>query len=110
MIGSAFKKFAKQHGMKIARGVAYGSFYGYAATFIEGAGWKAIVVSTHFPDPNKRDTFRTMLAQSNLTNQYRVAYLEIMENELVIRFQDAPGTMKKDRCLLPVVLPAIKRV
>ncbi len=108
MIGSAFKKFAKQHGMKIARGVAYGSFYGYAATFIEGAGWKAIVVSTHFPDPNKRDTFRTMLAQSNLTNQYRVAYLEIMENELVIRFQDAPGTMKKIDAFCQWFFPQLK--
>lgn len=95
MIGSALKKFAKRHDMKIARGVAYGSFYGYAATFCEGAGWKRIVVSTRFPEPAKRDAFRTLLAQSNLTTQYRVTYLDIMENGVVIQFSDNPGTMKK---------------
>ena len=95
MIGSGLKKFAKQHGMKVTRGVAYGSFYGYAVTFDEGAGWKRIVVSTRFPDPAKRDAFRTAMAQSNLTAQYRVRYLEIMENGLVVYFSDNPGTMKK---------------
>ncbi len=95
MIGSGLKKFAKQHGMKIARGVAYGNFYGYAATFCEGAGWKSIVLSTRFPDPAKRDELRTALAQHNLTTQYRVKSLEIFEDGIGILFLDNPGTMKK---------------
>ena len=95
MIGSGLKKFAQQHGMKIARGVAYGSFYGYAATFCEGSGWKRIVVSTRFPDPAKRDALRTALAQQNLTTQYRVKSLEIFDDGIVILFLDNPGTMKK---------------
>ncbi len=108
MIGSGLKKFAKQHGMKIARGVAYGDFYGYAATFEEGAGWKSIVVSTRFPDPDKRDAFRTVLAQSNLTIQYRVKYLEIMENGIIIRFLDNPGTMKRIDTFCQWFFPQLK--
>lgn len=95
MIGSGLKKFAQQHSMKIARGVAYGSFYGYAAAFCEGSGWKRIVVSTRFPDPTKRDALRTALAQCNLTTQYRVKSLEIFEDGIGILFLDNPGTMKK---------------
>lgn len=95
MIGSGLKKFAQQHGMKIARGFAYGSFYGYAATFCEGSGWKRIVLSTRFPDPAKRDALRTALAQHNLTTQYRVKSLEVFEDGISILFLDNPGTMKK---------------
>lgn len=95
MIGSGLKKLAQQHGMKIAHGVAYGSFYGYAAAFCEGSGWKRIVVSTRFPDPIKRDALRTALAQHNLTTQYRVKSLEIFEDGIGILFLDNPGTMKK---------------
>lgn len=95
MIGSGLKKFAKQHNMKIARGIAYGSFYGYAATFCEGSGWKRIVVTTRFPDPAKRDDLRAAMAQHNLTTQYRVKSLEILEDGIGILFMDTLGTMKK---------------
>lgn len=89
------KKFAQQHGMKIAHGVAYGSFYGYTATFSEGGGWKRIVVSTRFPDPDKRVALRTAMTQQNLATQYRVKTLEIFEDGIDIQFLDNPGTMKK---------------
>lgn len=95
MIGSVYKKFAKQHNMTVAHGVAYGNFYGYASTLCEGAGWKAIVISTRFQDLEKRDAFRKELAQQNLTSQYRVRSLEIVENGIHIIFTDNPGTMKK---------------
>lgn len=95
MIGQGLKKYAQQHGMKIARGVAYGSFCGYAATFCEGSGWKRIDVSTRFTDPAGRDALRTALAQQNLATQYRVKALEIFEDGICIVFLDNPGTMKK---------------
>ncbi len=107
MIGSGLKKFAKQNGMKIARGVAYGSFYGYAATFCEGSGWKRIVVSTRFPDPAKRDALRAALAQQNLTTQYRVKSLEIFEDGIGILFLDNPGTMKKIEAFCQWVFPQL---
>ena len=50
MIGSGLKKLAKENGMKIDSGVAYGSLGGFAATLSEGAGWKQIVFSTRFMD------------------------------------------------------------
>ena len=95
MIGSAFKKFAKNHDMKIARGVAYGNFYGYATTFSEGSGWKRIVVATRFPEPARQDALRLAMAQYNLMTQYRVKSLEVLQDGIAILFLDNPGTMKK---------------
>ena len=50
MIGSGLKKLARENGMSIASGVAYGDFRGYAATFSEGSGYKLLAVTTKFPD------------------------------------------------------------
>lgn len=95
MIGPGLKKFAKQNDLKIAHGVAYGNFHGYAATFCEGADWKRIVVDTRFTNPDKRDALRAAMARENLTTQYRVQFMDIRENGIVIWFLDRPGTMKK---------------
>ena len=39
MIGSGLKKYALENGLKVAQGVGYGSFRGYAATLSEGSGY-----------------------------------------------------------------------
>ena len=51
MIGSGLKKFALENGLKVAQGVGYGNFRGYAATLSEGSGYKMIVLTTKFTDP-----------------------------------------------------------
>ena len=38
MIGSALKKMARENGMTVQGGVAYGSLRGFAATLSEGSG------------------------------------------------------------------------
>ena len=53
MIGSVYKKFAKENGLKVAKGVAYGSLRGYASTLSEGIGYKQIQIVTIFPDMEK---------------------------------------------------------
>lgn len=50
MIASGLKKLAKEYGMSVDKGIAYGSLGGFAATLSEGAGYKLIVFSTHFDD------------------------------------------------------------
>jgi len=95
MIGTGLKKLAEQHGMRVAQGVAYGNFYGYAATFCEGSGWKRIVVTTRFPEPGKRAQLQETMAQYNLSREYRVKTLDIFDDGISIFFLDNPGTMKK---------------
>ena len=57
MIGSGLKKLAKENGMTIAKGIAYGSLRGYAASLSEGAGWKQIVFATAINDSGKKTQF-----------------------------------------------------
>lgn len=57
MIGTALKKLAKENGLHTSNGVAFGDFRGYATTFWEGAGYKAMCISTKCPDPAASDNF-----------------------------------------------------
>ena len=95
MIGSGLKKLARQHNMPIDSGVAYGSYYGYAAMLHEGSGWKAIVVSCTFPDGQRMAQLQAMLDDRNLRKEFRILQLTLAPNGIHIQFHDTPGTMKK---------------
>ena len=49
MIGSAYKKYAKEKGLMVSGGVAYGSLGGYAVTLCEGGGVKNRAVTKKDP-------------------------------------------------------------
>ena len=95
MIGSNFKKFAAENGLKVASGVAYGDLRGYAATLSEGSGWKMIAISTKFPEFAQKDAMMAELDGLNLQKDYRINQLSFMDDGIVINFLDNPGTMGK---------------
>lgn len=107
MIGSALKKLANENDMKIAQGVAYGAFHGFAATLSEGAGYKLIVVTTKFPDAEKRVALEDQMGQHNLMKEFRVQNLAFMEDGVIINFYDNPGTMKKLRAFVDYFFPLL---
>jgi len=107
MVGSALKKLAKQNGMKIDRGVAYGSIKGYAATLSEGAGWKQIVFSTAIADSVKKTEFMDAVGAVDVTKQYRVQKLGITARAIQVTFLDNPGTMKKIGAFLDWFIPLL---
>lgn len=95
MIGSGLKKLAKENGLKVAQGVAYGNLRGYAVTLSEGSGYKQIVITTKFSDPAKLQELQAVLNQRNLSREFRVQNLQFMTQGIQIVFVDNPGTMKK---------------
>lgn len=107
MIGSAYKKLAKQNGMKIDRGVAYGSLRGYAATLSEGAGWKQIVFATAIADSVKKTEFMDAVGAVDAAKQYRVQKLGITAKAIQVTFLDNPGTMKKINAFLDWFIPLL---
>ena len=107
MIGSAYKKLAKQNGMKIDRGVAYGSLRGYAATLSEGAGWKQIVFATAIADSVKKTEFMDAVGAVDAAKQYRVQKLGITAKAIQVTFLDNPGTMKKINGFLDWFIPLL---
>lgn len=109
MIGSGLKKLAKENGMKIANGVAYGSLRGFAATLSEGAGYKKIVFAVTFPDNANRVALADQLSVSNIRSQYRVTNLSMGNQALFVTFHDTAGTMKKIREFLDFFIPMLEQ-
>lgn len=109
MIGSAFKKLAAEYGMKVDRGVAYGSLQGYAATLCEGSGWKRIVFSTSFVDPVKKTVFMDAIQAVNVQKEYRVINLSVAPDGILVDFQDTIGTMGKIKAFLDWFLPLLQQ-
>jgi len=95
MIGSGLKKLAQQYGMTVSNGVAYGALMGYATTFSEGAGYKAIYISSRLTEPGQHEALLADANAVNIKKEYRVQDLVVYPNSTQIVFLDNPGTMKK---------------
>ena len=95
MIGTGLSKLAKENGMYIDGGVAYGSLMGFATTLSEGAGWKRIDIATRFADPSQATALQTAVNAVDVRKEYRVEQLTITPKVISIIFHDNPGTMKK---------------
>lgn len=108
MIGSGLKKLAKEYGMNVDKGVAYGSLGGYCATLYEGSGWKRIDFATTVADPVKLTQLQTQLNGVDLRKEYRVMDLQITPKTLCVVFLDNPGTMKKVEAFLMFFLPLLE--
>lgn len=109
MIGSGLKKLAKENGMKVAKGVAYGNLQGFAATMSEGAGWKSITFSTVITDPEKKDLFMQNVNSVDIQRIYRVQNLGIAPRNIQVVFLDNPGTMKKIQEFLVWFIPLLRQ-
>lgn len=108
MIGSGLKKLAKENGMTVAQGVAYGDLGGFAATLSEGAGYKKIVFATFFTDPAAQTAMMNYVNGLDLQRQFRVRNLGIGPRVVQVEFLDNPGTMKKIREFLSWFLPVLR--
>lgn len=108
MIGSGLKKLAKENGMTVYGGVAYGSLRGYAATLSEGAGYKKIDFAVSFPDPADRVSLTDRIAVSNVRSTYRVQNISFGAKAVQVTFQDTLGTMKCIRRFLDFFLPLLE--
>lgn len=109
MIGSGLKKLAQENGMKVAKGVAYGSLQGFAATMSEGAGFKQIVFTTKFADPAQQDALLKVMNEANVSATYRVQSLNIAADGVQVVFLDNPGTMKKIHAFLDWFIPLLRQ-
>lgn len=107
MIGSGLKKLANENGMKVAKGVAYGSLRGYAATLNEGSGYKQMVLTTKFTDPAKLQELQGKVNGRNIQRELRVRNITFAPNGVGIVFNDTMGTMKKIRAFIDWFWPML---
>lgn len=108
MIGSALKKMAKENGMTVAHGVAYGAYRNFALTMNEGAGWKALEFATRIADPAAEEALKRKVNEVDLRRTYRVQNLVIGPRSVTIVFHDNPGIMKKIHAFLDWFMPMLE--
>lgn len=107
MVGSGLKKLAATHNMRIDRGVAYGSMFGYATTLSEGSGYKRIHITTTFIEPANQQSLQTAVGTKNLNKEFRVQEINFFDNYIDIIFFDNPGTMKKITSFIDYFYPLL---
>lgn len=108
MIGSGLKKLAKEHGMNIDKGIAYGSLGGFAASMSEGGGYKQITFATSLADPAKRVELQDLVGRQDIRKTYRVQNLGISPKAIQVVFADTVGTMKRIQAFLDWFLPILR--
>lgn len=109
MIGNALKKYAQENGMKVAKGVAYGNFRGYAATMSEGSGFKQVIITTKFMEAGDADSLLAELNATELQRTYAVRNLNIAHNGIAIVFTDSINTMKKIKAFMDWFIPVLSK-
>ena len=109
MIGSGFKKLAAEYGMKVDKGVAYGSLQGFAATMCEGSGWKQIIFAVSFADPVQKTAFMDAANGADMKKTYRVRDWGVGPKSIQIVFHDTVGTIGKIKEFLTWFIPLLQQ-
>ncbi len=109
MIGTGLRKLAAEKGMKVAKGVAYGSLGGYCATLSEGSGFKTLAFATRFPDASQRHAFVEFLRSQGLDNEFKLRTLDAQEKVVNVVFVDTVGTMKRIEGFIDRVIPLLEQ-
>lgn len=107
MIGFGLRKLAKEYGMKVKKGVAYGGMEGMAATLFEGMGFKAVIITCIF---EREEAAQELLDRidDKILKENRVISFQVSMEGIDIFFEDNPGTMSKIRRVLAHVLMQLK--
>ncbi len=106
MIGKKLKSLATANGMRVASGVAYGSYHGYAASLCEGAGYILVTFLTRVPI-EQIGAIEQRMAGRSLTKEFRVRKFNLTDSRVDILFTDNPGTMKRVTAFLDWFVPML---
>ena len=105
MVGSGIKKYAKQNGLTVKNGVAYGIYRGYMLTLQEGSGWKSADFAISTTD-ELNGVLQSQLGQlltDETRKEYRIMELGLSKTRLAVKFFDNPGTMGKMEAFIDVI-------
>ncbi len=108
MVGSGLRKLARANGMRIASGVAYGEFMGFAVTFSEGWGYKRLAVTTRIHDEQARDYLMYQLSRHDLRRDFNVSDIRLLSDAIVVMFTDNRGTMSRLTAFCDFFLPLLR--
>lgn len=109
MVDTILKKLATEHGMKIAKGVAYGSLHGYAATLSVNNSLYQLVITTRFETPAMQDALRQELNHCNVSSEFKVRNISFASNGINITFTSSMGIGKKIAAFIDWFMPLLSK-
>lgn len=109
MIGTGFRKLAKQYNMKLDAGVAYGNVEGYATTFMEGVGQKQIRIVARFPQLGQQEQLAERIKEIDLKKEFSVLQWGVNAAGVYFVFHDTVGTIKKIEAFIKWFYPVLKQ-
>lgn len=105
MIGSAYKKFAAERGLKCSNGICYGELNGFMVTLSEGRGYKDIYISAQCG----QDTCGRLMAEADvLKKKYKLNAFEVNSKFVYIAFLDGVGTLKRIVAFVDEFMPQLR--
>lgn len=107
MVGMKLKRLGEEWGMTTSTGITYGAISGYMVTMSEEMGYKQIDISAFVP-PETRGELDAFLQQPDHQKSYWLKQALLYEQGVRLVFLDNPGTMKRLREFLDMVLSRLK--
>ncbi len=95
MLSGVLKKYAASHGLKIAKGIAYGNLYGFVTTLAIDAGAVRIDFATKFADPVQKTAFLDAVSAVDMKKEYKVQRFVVQDDRLVLFCADGIGSMDR---------------
>ena len=108
MVGAGLQKLARNNGLVVDSGVAYGNLRGFATTLSEGAGYKRIDIVTAFPTPENKSAFLNAVEAVPVSKEYRVLKVNITPWGFSVMFHDTVGTMKRINAFIDWFYPLLE--
>lgn len=98
MVGLGIKKFAKEQGLTVEKGWAYGTYRGYGLLLSEGLGYKMAMINLYVDPKTYEESvgpeIDRIIGEEDLAKKYRIIECTAGHDGIIVSFEDNPGTMK----------------
>lgn len=109
MASPKLKQLAKEKGLQMDRGVAYGYFKGYAVTVHEGSSYITLTTATRFPVPGTKESLERYLGERELKKEYNLVKTELLNDRITMWFTGLTNPMKKVGAFMDWFFPLLYR-
>lgn len=106
MLGYALRKIAKEYGLTVDGGIAYGDYKGLSVTLSEGMGSKTVCFTGRFPNEAAELAVKRVLEEMDWEKD-RMEQVAVNHMLVEIVFMDNPGTMACINRVLDQLIPVL---
>jgi len=110
MVGSTLKQYAREHGLSIQKGIAFGVYQGYLLSMQEGLGWKTVTVAADLSDAETRKSITAWLESGAVSSTCPIQHFGITPRKVTVQFREKPGVMRKISAFIEAFLAELTKL